>query len=70
LNTKKRSIKQKIVTVILSISLLSLTVIILVSVLSMINMKDNITKTSDKLGQTAAKDSQTALEAVKKILKL
>lgn len=70
MNTKKRSIKQKIVTVILSISLLSLTVIILVSVLSMINMKDNITKTSDKLGQTAAKDSQTALEAVKKILKL
>ncbi len=48
--------------VVLSISLVSLTVIIFVSVLSMVNMRNNILATNEHLGLTAASESQEALE--------
>lgn len=59
---KKRNIRQKMITIILSISLLSLFIMSLVVVFSMTNMRNSITSTSGALGQSAADDSQAALE--------
>ena len=62
MKTRKRSIKEKILFMVLSVSLLSLVVIILTAVFGMINMRDHIIQSNSNLGQTAARDSQDALE--------
>ncbi len=59
---KKRSIRQKMITVILSLSLISLFLMSMVVVFSMTNMRNSINSTSGALGQSAADDSQSALE--------
>ncbi|MEN6390885.1 MAG: cache domain-containing protein, partial [Syntrophomonas sp.] len=59
---KKRSIRQKMITVILSLSLISLFLMSILVVFSMTNMRNSINSTSGALGQSAADDSQAALE--------